>query len=718
MRSRFACCFVVLALACSSAPSPKTEPASAVGSAPGQTPAQVAASSAPPGVAAAEHPPPLASQSSGSSGPPQLVPMGIDEVAIDPTVDPCVDFYHYACGGWLRTHPIPGDQTRWGRAFSTIFEHNEATLRELMDADARGDPDPADPYARKVGDFYATCMDVQKAETSSLETLRATLAEIEDVRDGKELARMVARLHDVGSSPLFAFYSQQDFKDATQVIGNATQGGLGLPDRSYYLDKDEKTKAIREAYQDHVEKMLQLAGAPAPDAKTQAEMVMSIETALAKASMDRTKLRDPYERYHRIDREGLVKQAPHFEWAEYFAARHHPGIEQVNVAVPKFFAGLDDVLQTARPADLRTYLRWHAINSSAPGLGTAFVDEDFRMKRVLTGQKELAPRWKRCVAMTLGALGEAIGRTFAAREFGADGKRVAKEMIEGIEGAFERNLATVSWMDDAARAASREKLRKIDNKVGYPDRWKNYDAMRIDRSSLLHNLQAAGVWESNYDLDKIGKPVNKYEWNMTPATVNAYYSASHNEMVFPAGILQPPFFSADAAPPFNEGGGGMVMGHELTHGFDDQGRKFDGDGNLREWWTPLVADRYKERAECVAKQYDEYVATGDVHVNGHLTLGENIADVGGLKLALAALRAQGTSPSGERSPERQLLLAFAQDWCTNTTDEALRLRARTDTHSPPQWRVNGPVSDNPEFAKVFSCKPGSPMNPVSRCEVW
>jgi putative endopeptidase len=534
------------------------------------------------------------------------------------------------------------------------------------------------------------------------------------VREAKDLARMVARLHDIGSGPLFAFYSQQDFKDATQVIGTAMQGGLGLPDRSYYLDKDDKTKAIREAYQAHVEKMLQLAGAPAPDAKTQAEMVMSIETALAKASTDRTELRDPYKRYHRIDREGLVKQAPHFEWAEYFAARRHPGIEQINVAVPGFFAGLDDVLQTARPADLRTYLRWHAITSSAPGLGNVFVDEDFRMKRILTGQKELAPRWKRCVAMTLGALGEAIGHTFAAREFGADGKRVAQEMIEGIERAFERNLASVSWMDEAARGASREKLRKINNKVGYPDRWKNYDAMRIDRSSLLHDLQAAAVWESDYDLDKIGKPVNKYEWNMTPATVNAYYSASHNEMVFPAGILQPPFFSADAAAPFNEGGGGLVMGHELTHGFDDQGRKFDGDGNLREWWTPIVAERYKERAECVAKQYDGYVAVGDVHVNGHLTLGENIADIGGLKLALAALRAS----EGERSSERQLFLAFAQDWCTNSTDESLRLRARTDSHSPQQWRVNGPVSDNPDFAKVFSCKPGAPMNPVSRCEVW
>jgi predicted metalloendopeptidase len=273
-------------------------------------------------------------------------------------------------------------------------------------------------------------------------------------------------------------------------------------------------------------------------------------------------------------------------------------------------------------------------------------------------------------------------------------------------------------MDDTARAASRDKLRKINNKVGYPDRWKNYDAMRIDRSSLLHNLQAAGVWESDYDLDKIGKPVNKYEWNMTPATVNAYYSASHNEMVFPAGILQPPFFAADAAPPFNQGGGGMVMGHELTHGFDDQGRKFDGDGNLREWWTPQVADQFKQRAECVAKQYDGYVATGDVHLNGHLTLGENIADIGGLKLTLMALDAREGTGSGERLPDREMFLAFAQDWCTNATDESLRLRARTDPHSPPQWRVNGPVSDNPDFAKVFACKAGAPMNPVARCQVW
>jgi endothelin-converting enzyme/putative endopeptidase len=714
----------LLVAACSSGPSPKSEPAASAAASQsdtrGKDPAQVAASSGAPASGVPVTPAPLPAQTQGGESMPSLVPMGVDQSAIDTSVDPCQDFYKYACGNWLKKNPIPGDRATWGRSFTTILEHNEAILRQILESNARGEPDAADPYAKKVGDFYATCMDEEKAETASLQTLHEVLDEVNKARDAKSLAQVVGRLHNRGAGPFFSFTPQQDFRDATKVIGSANQGGLGLPDRDYYLQDNEKMKTIRGQYQEHVAKMLALAGAEDAQAKTQAQRILEIETALAKASLERVKLRDPYQRDHRIDRKGLAQKAPHFDWVSYFVARNHPRIEDLNVSWPPFFEGFDGVVAQTSMDDLHTYLRWRVIQSAAPMLGKAFVEEDFDMNRILTGQKQIAPRWRRCVMATDRALGEAVGRTFAARNFGDQGKQVAKQMIEGIENAFEKNLANVSWMDDAARKASTEKLRKIKNKVGFPEKWRNYDAMQIDRTSYLQNAMAAARWVSDYNLDKIGKPVNRDDWNMSPPTVNAYYNAGLNEMVFPAGILQPPFFAPDAGAEANQGGGGMVMGHELTHGFDDQGRKFDGDGNLREWWSKEVGERYKERAECVARQYDSYLAVDDLHVNGHLTLGENIADVGGLKLTLAALRARGEKKSADsRFSEDQLLfLSFAQDWCANVTPETLRLRVATDPHSPQQWRVNGPVSDNPEFAKTFSCKAGAPMNPANRCEVW
>jgi len=717
---------VVLLAACSSGPTPKPEPAApAPASASqndtrGKNPAEIAASSGAPPSSIPTTPPPLPAQPGGGESMPPLVAMGVDQSAMDPTIDPCQDFYKFACGNWLKNNPIPGDRATWGRSFTTILEHNEAILRQIMETDARGEADPADPYANKVGDFYATCMDEEKAEAASLQTLHEVLAEVDKVGAPRALAQVVARLHNRGAAPFFSVTAQQDFKDARRVIGSANQGGLGLPDREYYLQDTEKMKTVRGQYRDHVAKMLRLAGASEAEASLHSARILQIETALAKASLERVKLRDPYQRDHRIDRKGLAEKAPHFDWIAYFASRNHPGIEEINVTWPPFFEGFENLLLQTSMEDLRTYLRWRVVQAAAPALGKAFVEEDFNMNKILTGQKQLAPRWRRCVMATDRALGEAVGRTFAATNFGDEGKQVAKQMIEGIENAFEHNLQNVAWMDDGARKASADKLRKIKNKVGFPEKWKNYDSMQIDRSSHLMNLMAAARWASDYNLDKVGKPVNRDEWNMSPPTVNAYYNAGLNEMVFPAGILQPPFFAPDAEPAANQAGGGMVMGHELTHGFDDQGRKFDGDGNLREWWSKEVGDRYKERAECVAKQYDSYIAVDDLNVNGHLTLGENIADIGGLKLTLLALRARGQqrSANSKFSGEQVLFLSFAQDWCTNVTPETLRLRVSTDPHSPQQWRVNGPVSDNPDFAKAFSCKAGTPMNPANRCEVW
>jgi predicted metalloendopeptidase len=617
---------------------------------------------------------------------PREAASSVDLSALDRSVSPCDDFYAFACGGWQKRTPIPDDRSSWTRSFSEIHQRNEALLHDILERDASGANDPADPFAKKVADYYATCMDEAKAETASRATLEEQLEEIDRVKDAKGVARVVAQLHSRGARPFFGYSSEQDRKDARQVIGGMDQGGLGMPDRDYYLKDDAKTKELRAIYLDHMAHMLALAGAPEAQAREQAAMLLRFETALAKISMDKVERRDPVKVYHRLERAGLVKAAPHFDWDTYFAERGTPDVQALDVRVPAFFTGLEALGGQTSLDELRTYLRWKAIESAADKLGKAFVDERFRYTRALTGAKVLLPRWKRCVAMTDAALGEALGRTFVTTTLGDDGKKLAKEMILGIEQAFGDDLKTLGWMDANARAAA--------------------------------------AFESKRDLDKIGKPLDRSEWNMSPPTVNAYYNGSMNEMVFPAGIMQTPFFSPDAAPPANYGGLGLVMGHELTHGFDDRGRQFDGDGNLREWWTPEVTKAFKERAECVAKQYDGYIAVDDMHLNGHLTLGENIADIGGMKLSLAALRARNggklpetAGPSGF-TPEQEFFVSFAQAWCTNYRPEAARLQAQTNPHSTGQWRVNGPASDNPDFAAAFKCSAGAKMAPVNRCVVW
>src|SRR5229473_4250475 len=559
-------------------------------------------------------PRPAAAPPQAASAPP--APVAVDESAMDPSADPCDDFYQYACGGWMKANPIPPDKSRWTRSFDTVNERNQLLLRDILEKDAAGQGDPADPYAKKVGDFYATCMDEPKAETASLKTLKERLAAIDAVNDPGQLAKLVGEMHLTGTRGFFLFRSIQDAKDATQVIGLADQGGLGLPDRDYYVKDDPKMQETRKRYQEFAANLFKLAGVSEADARKQAETVMRIETALARSSMTRVDRRDPYKVYHRLDRKGLQEKAPRFDWNAYFVAIGHD-VQPINVAVPEFFTGLEAVLVQGPLADVKTYLRFREIHADADALGKAFVEENFRFNQFLTGQKEIAPRWKRCVQMTDAAMGEAVGRTFVKTTIGDQGKSIAKQMIQGIEKAFDANLKV-----------SAEKLHKLDNKVGYSDRWREYDSMKIDRTSLLANLKEAARHAAKRDLDMIGKPVDRNEWGMTPATVNAYYNAAKNEMVFPAGILQTPFFSPEAPNPTNLGGAGLVMGHELTHGFDDRGRQYDGDGNLREWWTPQVAEAYKERAACVANQYDQYIATDDVHVNGKLTLGENIADFG------------------------------------------------------------------------------------------
>lgn len=659
------------------------------------------------------------------AGPPTNAPattaasIDVDPAAMDRQVDPCDDFYRYACGGWLARTPIPPDRPAWSRSFSEIQERNQTLLRAILEDYAAGKVNAAEPDARKVGDFFAACMDEPAVERAAQTTLRELHARIERIKDAATLAAEVRWLHDRGFGVFFGFGAEQDFRDATQVIGQADQGGLGLPDRDYYLSDDDKSREIRDRYQAHVARMLELAGDPADRARAAAATVVRIETALAKGAMDRTLRRDPLKIYHRLERKGLEAKAPRFVWRRYFTDEL-ADVRAINVLAPDFFAALDRVLATTKLDDLKTYLRWHAVADHAGALGKAIVDEEFAFSRNLTGAEVLQPRWKRCIEATDAALGEALAQPFVARTFGAEGKQRSLQMISDVEAAFEANLTTLDWMDAATRTAAAQKARAVYNKIGYPETWRRYDAVDVRREAHIDNVLSAAAFESARQLRKIGRPVDRAEWLMTPPTVNAYYNPLLNEMVFPAGILQPPFFSREATDAANYGAMGMVMGHELTHGFDDEGRKFDAKGNLRDWWNADVAKAYESKAACVVTQYDQYEALPGVKLKGALTLGENIADMGGLKLAYRAALPRMAKAARQPgvSPAQRFFVSFAQSWCTNRRPEYARMLATVDSHAPPQFRVNGPLRNFPAFAEAFACKPGTKMAPKDRCAVW
>ena len=647
---------------------------------------------------------------------------GYDDANLDRTVDPCDDFYQFACGGWLKSNDIPPDRSRW-ISFSQIEERNLAILHRILDEAAAGKGDPKAAYGAKLADFYAACVDEPRIETTTTADLKGLLAAVDQVKDLPTLASFLARAHLDDSGAMFGFGSQQDFKDATQVIAVADQGGLGLPDRDYYLKGDEKSQALLGKYQEFAKRMLVLAGEPDAKAAKDAATVVRIETALAKVSMARADRRDPAKVYHRLELQGLQKTAPRFPWTRYLADLGAPGVTAINVTVPEFFAELNRLLKDVKLADWKAYLRWHAVNHAAPLLSKAFVEASFDFYgRTLNGEVEQQPRWKRCVRATDHALGEALAAAFVAETFGPDGKAMAEELVAAVEDAMKDDLAALPWMDEPTRRQAFEKLSAIANKIGYPATWRNYDALKVTRDGYLANAQAAAEFESHRQMDKIGKPVDRAEWQMTPPTVNAYYDGSMNEMVFPAGILQPPFFNRAARPAVNYGAIGMVVAHELTHGFDDEGRKFDAHGNLRDWWSPAVGQEFDRRAECVVKQYEGFVAVDDLHLNGKLTLGENLADLGGLTLAYRALMKthppKADSTAGEFDDRQLFFLGTAQAWCGKTRPENARVRVTVDPHSPPECRVNGPLSNVPEFASAFHCKAGSRMVRADRCEVW
>ncbi len=544
------------------------------------------------------------------------------------------------------------------------------------------------------------------------------------MNDAKTLAAELARLHLAGiGGAAFGFDSEVDMKDSAHMIAGVSQAGLGLPDRDYYFRDDSRTADIRAEYEKHVARTFELLGEKAKAAEADAKTVMKMEMDLAGASMTKTDLRDPQKIYHRLDIDGLKKLAPDFAWDVYLSGLGFPAITAINVGQPDFVKKLDAMTHTVPMPDWRTYLKWHLARAASPYLSQKFVDEWFRFHQVLTGTKSLLPRWKRCVRFVDGSMGEALAQPFVKENLGEDGKRAAAQMVAGIEDSMKSDLDTLPWMDTATRTKAEEKLGKILNKIGYPAKWRSYDGLAVTRKSFLADIEGASAFEVKRKLAKVGQPVDKDEWEMTPPTVNAYYDPTMNEMVFPAGILQPPFYAKTQAPALNFGAIGMVVGHELTHGFDDEGRQFDADGNLRDWWAAPVSAEFDRRAGCAQKQFDDYVAVDDIHIKGKLTLGENIADLGGLKLAYAAFqRAEKEHPAtptiGGFTADQQFFLGFAQAWCSNYRPEALRLLVATNPHSPPKFRVDGPLSNLPAFGSAFQCKEGSPMARAQRCEIW
>ena len=648
----------------------------------------------------------------------------IDTSALDTTADPCTDFYQYACGGWMKSHPIPGDRSSWAR-FGELAEKNLALLRTILDKDAAGEGGDS-AYAAKLGDFYGACMDAPGVELRAKADLEAELARIDAITDARSLTKALAHLQPLSSSFLFDEGAEVDAKDATQMIFALGQGGIGLPERDYYFDDPKKPDArkvsVRAAYIAHVTAMFALLG-DAPDAaKAHAAAVMAIETKLAQASLTKEELRDPKALYHPHDRQWLKDNAGALAWDDYFTDLGIPQVQTVNVAMPEYIKAASDVVAHAKMADVRTYLRWHLVHKTARALPAAFVDEDFKYQQALGGAKTLAPRWKRCVRLTDEMMGEALAQPFVKETLGEEGKAQSKALVTGILGAMREDLAQVPWMDDATRASAIAKVGAILQKIGFPDRWRSYDALDVSRTSLVGNVLRGSAFEERRELAKLGKPVDRTEWGMTPPTVNAYYNPSINEIVFPAGILQPPFFGPAMTRAMRYGAIGAVIGHEVTHGFDDEGRQFDAKGNLVDWWSPSVGKEFDARAKCVSDEFDGFTVLGDVHVNGKLTLGEDIGDLGGLQIAHAAfVREEQDYPDNATyavPKEQQFFTAFGQIWCSNMRDEALHTLVSTNPHAPPQFRVNGALANTPQFAKAFSCGAQSPMVRANQCKIW
>jgi putative endopeptidase len=638
---------------------------------------------------------------------------------VDKTVDPCQNFYQYACGTWLAKNPIPSDEARWGR-FNELQQRNEEVLRGILEKASVADP-KRDAIDQKIGDYYASCMDEPKANSLGTSPLKADFGAVATLKTKAELPALVARLRSHGVGVFASFESVPDFKDPKNVIADVDQGGLGLADRDMYLKDDAHSQEMRKKYLAHVQKMLVLLGDKEARGAAEAKVIMDLETALAKASMDRVARREPANLYHKMTTKELASLSPAFSWEAFFKESGAPAFPSLNVIVPDFVKGMNAVIERTDVASLKTYLRWHVLSANAPLLSKPFVDQNFDFYgKTMTGAAEIQPRWKRCVQAVDGDLGDALGERYVALTFGAEGKARTVKMVNALEKALARDIADLPWMTPATKAQADVKLRAITNKVGYPEHWRDYTTLTIDRTDLVGNSIRANAYEFRRELAKIGTPLDRTEWDMSPPTVNADYNPTHNDINFPAGILQPPFYDNAMDDAVNFGGIGAVIGHELTHGFDDSGRKFAADGGLSDWWTDADAKEFEKRAQCIVDEYAGFSVVDDLKLNGKLTLGENTADNGGLRIALMALL--DTEPNGPSrdgfTPAQRFFLGWGQVWCESQHDELARLRVQVDPHSPSRDRVNGALSNMPEFQKAFGCKAGSPMVRENMCRVW
>jgi putative endopeptidase len=643
----------------------------------------------------------------------------LDVTSMDRSIDPCTDFFAYSCGGWIKRNPIPPDQSTWD-TYSKMQDENLARLRNILEAASAQGPQ-RNSVDQKIGDYYASCTDEKAIDAKGAAPLKPSLEQIAKIKTKAELADVAASMID--DNVLFRFESIQDFRDANQVIANADQGGLGLPDRDYYTKDDAKSVELRNQYLAHVQKMFELLGDKPETSAAEAHAVMRIETALARGSMTRVERRDPKALDHKMTKTELEGVSPEFHWSAYFAKVGMASLPSLNVSSPNFFKAMNEELQKEGLADWKIYLRWHLVHADASQLSTPFVNENFAFYgKTLRGQQELQPRWKRCTRAVDEYLGEDLGQAYVQKYFSPEAKQKALKIVKEIQAAMEQDVNGLQWMSPATKQQALAKLHGMANKIGYPDKWRDYSKLEIVRGDELGNVERARKFEFDRQLAKIGKPVDRGEWGMTPPTVNAYYDPQMNDINFPAGVLQPPAFdpNSDAAPNYGDTGG--TIGHELTHGFDDEGRQFDAQGNLRDWWTDEDGKEFVKRASCISDQYSTYTIIDDIKINGKLTLGEDVADLGGLILAYMAWKddsmGQTLEPIDGLTPDQRFFVGYGQSWCGQTRDETKRLRATVDPHSPEKYRTNGVVSNLPQFQEAFHCKAGSPMVNQNRCSVW
>lgn len=669
---------------------------------------------------------PSADTASGPTAEPKK-PISFDLSSIDKTADPCTNFYQYACGNWLKNNPIPSDQARWGR-FNELSDRNTyllyADLKSAADA-------PKSPLQKKYGDYFAACMNVDFVDKQGAKPIEAELAIIDKLSDKKQLATLNLELeHQFGDGQLLNLGVQQDQVDSSKQILGTFQGGLTLPDRDYYLTDDDRSKKLREQYVAHVTKMFTLLGDSPEKAAAEAADIMRIETALATGSMPRVDMRDPAKRYHIMTIAEVSALSPDYNWKQFLDGIGVGQASTMNVASPGYVKTVNAELEAEPVSALKSYYRWHTLHGAAPYLAKPFVDENFTFfNQTLNGQKEQQPRWKRCTRLTDSALGEAVGQDWVKANFPPDAKANMEKLVAALEKALGEDIQSLPWMSDATKKEAEAKLGTIKQKIGYPENWRDYSTLTVKRDDLLSNVQQSGIFETKRNLAKFGKPVDDKEWGMTPPTVNAYYNPPQNNINFPAGILQPPFYSNAMDPAVNFGGIGVVIGHEMTHGFDDQGSKYDLHGNVRTWFTPDDLKQFQAKTGCIAEEYSGFKVAEGQNLNGKLTLGENTADNGGIRIAFQALQetlandpkaltGYSDGKKDDYTPAQRFFIGFGQVWCTNQTEQSARVLAKTDPHSTGEWRTNGTVQNFNEFGKAFGCKTGQPMMPANSCRVW